>query len=297
MTAIGDKDIIDLAKVKPLIYWFLGLTVVFTAPFQWLMITMGSAYVYIIASMWGPALAAFAACRIVGVDISILGFRWGKSKWILLCYLIPFAYLLVVYGITWISGYGEFFNAKYIGKIGDNLGLHGWSNTQVALFAIPLFALVMIPHQLANSLGEEIGWRGLLAPQLMRLMSFPAASFLSGLIWFIWHIPIIAWASYMIEQRPMTWQIACFAIMLIGMSFPMMYYRLKSGSVWTATIFHASHNTFLIFVFMRLTKDGPNTKYIAGEWGVATAGVVTVIALFYWYKANKEGLIGPLNRN
>ena len=294
MTSIVDKDIIDQAKVKPLIIWFLGLTIAFTAPFNWLMINMGHSYMYIFASMWAPGLAALAACRIVGVDILILGFNWGKGRWVLACYLIPLGYLLVIYGITWISGYGDFFNAKYMSKMGDELGLNGWSNTEVALLAIPLAAIIMVPRQLASTLGEEIGWRGLLAPQLMRLMSFPAASFLSGLIWFAWHIPIIVWGSYMIEQRPESWQIGCFAIMLIGMSFPMMYYRLKSGSLWTGAMFHASHNLFLIFIFMRLTQNTHATKFYAGEWGILTAGVMTVIALIYWYKAHNEGLTGPL---
>jgi uncharacterized protein len=261
MTAIGNKDIIDQAKVKPLIYWFLGLTIVFSMPFQWLLINMGMAYLYIFAFMWAPGLAALVACRIMGVDLSILGFKWGKGKWILMCYLIPLGYFLVIYGITWVGGYGEFFNAKVMTKVGDQLGLNGWSNTEVALLAIPLAAIVSLPQQLASALGEEIGWRGLLAPQLMRLMSFPKASFLSGLIWFAWHIPIIVWGSYMIQERPETWQIGYFAIMLIGMSFPMMYYRLKSGSLWTGAIFHASHNLFLLFVFLRLTQDTHQTKY------------------------------------
>ena len=75
----------------------------------------------------------------------------------------------------------------------------------------------------------------------------------------------------------------------------MMYYRLKSGSVWTGAMFHASHNLFLLYVFMRLTADTHATKYYAGEWGMLTAGVMIVLALFYWYKANNEGLAGPLN--
>lgn len=295
MTAIGNKDIVELAKVKPLIVWFLVLTIVFSTPVYWLMSNMGTAYMYIFAMMWAPGLAALAACRIVGVNVSNLGFKWGEGKWIWMSYLVPLGYFLVIYGVTWFGGYGNFFNAEYISRWGDELGLHGWSNVEVALLALPMAALVMLPRQLASTLGEEIGWRGLLAPQLMRLMNFPSAAFLSGLIWFVWHVPIIVWGSYMLKERPETWQIGCFAIMLIGASFPMLYYRLKSGSLWTGAVFHASHNLFLIFIFMRLTDTTPATKYYAGEWGIITAGVLTVVGLYYWYKAHSEGLTGPLN--
>ncbi len=295
MTAIGNKDIVELAKVKPLIFWFLGLTLLFTAPFQWLMIHKSMAQIYIFASMWAPGVAALAACRIVGVDISILGFKWGKNKWILMAYLLPLGYGFVIYGITWFTGHGIFFDTAYITKVGDNLGLNGWNDIEVLLFAVPLYAIIWMPIQMASALGEELGWRGLLGPQLMRLMSFPAASLTSGLIWFLWHVPIIVWGSYMIEYRPEMWQIGCFAIMLIGASFPMMYYRLKSGSVWTGAVFHASHNLFFVYIFLRLTKSTPTTKFYAGEWGIFTASILAAIGLYYWHKAHKEGLRGPLN--
>lgn len=294
MSALGDADLIDQDKVKPLIFWFLGFTAVFSTPFYYLLINMGDALLYGFAIMWSPGIAALAACRMMKLDFSILGFGWCNNKLILMSYLVPVAYLLVIYGITWTAGYGDFFNSEYMEKWGDRLGLHGWSDTQVALLAIPLAAVAFLPYQLGSTLGEEIGWRGLLAPQLMRLMSFPLASFSSGIIWFAWHTPFIILGSYMIDLRPESWQIACYAIMLISMSFPMMYYRIKSNSLWTGAFFHASHNLFLMYVFMRLTDSSKLTKYYAGEWGMITATVLPIVAAIYWYKAHSEGLTAQI---
>src|SRR5690606_40418988 len=37
------------------------------------------------------------------------------------------------------------------------------------------------------AMGEEIGWRGLLLPELGRRMSWPAAALVTGAIWAVWH--------------------------------------------------------------------------------------------------------------
>lgn len=294
MSTIGETNLIDQSKVKPLIFWFIGLTALFSIPIQWFVVHMGSAYLYGMTSMWTPGLAALAACRIMKLDFSVLGFGWGKNKVMLMCYLLPLAYFSVIYLITWVGGYGDFFNSEYMNKWGDRLGLDGWSDVQVALFALPVAAIFFLPLQMASATGEEIGWRGLLAPQLMRLMNFPMASLTSGVIWFCWHIPIIFIGTYMADQRTEGWQIGVYAIMLISMSFPMMYYRLKTGSLWTGAIIHASHNLFLYYIFLRLTDSSKMTKYYAGEWGMITATVLPIVALIYWYKAHKEGLTGRI---
>lgn len=39
--------------------------------------------------------------------------------------------------------------------------------------------------------GEEFGWRAYLTPKLEEIMPFPAAITLSGIIWGLWHAPII----------------------------------------------------------------------------------------------------------
>jgi membrane protease YdiL (CAAX protease family) len=44
---------------------------------------------------------------------------------------------------------------------------------------------------LIAAVGEEIGWRGLLVQQLVRIKPFVRTALLSGLIWGIWHVPMI----------------------------------------------------------------------------------------------------------
>jgi membrane protease YdiL (CAAX protease family) len=44
---------------------------------------------------------------------------------------------------------------------------------------------------LIPTLGEELGWRGYLLPKLRTLMPDRAALILTGVIWGVWHLPVI----------------------------------------------------------------------------------------------------------
>ncbi|UCC50697.1 MAG: CPBP family intramembrane metalloprotease [Anaerolineaceae bacterium] len=46
------------------------------------------------------------------------------------------------------------------------------------------------------ALGEEIGWRGFMVPQLAKLTSFNKTALIGGVIWGIWHVPIIIFGGY-----------------------------------------------------------------------------------------------------
>jgi hypothetical protein len=52
--------------------------------------------------------------------------------------------------------------------------------------------------------------------------------------------------------------------------------------VWTAAIFHASHNLFVQDVFDRLTVSKTHTEYVTTEFGVGLAIVYSAVALWLW---------------
>jgi hypothetical protein len=59
---------------------------------------------------------------------------------------------------------------------------------------------------------------------------------------------------------------------------------LKSSSVWTAVIFHASHNLFIQQIFDPLTRDTGTTKYFVGEFGIVLALISVPFAYLFWKK-------------
>jgi len=70
-----------------------------------------------------------------------------------------------------------------------------------------------------------------------------------------------------------------------GLSVIMAWLRLKSGSFWTAVIFHAAINIYIQGFFQLLTtRTSDLTPYISGEQGLSMALVTAVAAYLFWRK-------------
>src|SRR3954449_5340929 len=59
---------------------------------------------YVTGLMWCPALGALLTCKYLGRPIASLGWRWGKTRYQVMSYLIPLGYSTVGYGIAWLTG-------------------------------------------------------------------------------------------------------------------------------------------------------------------------------------------------
>jgi uncharacterized protein len=88
--------------------------------------------------------------------------------------------------------------------------------------------------------GEEFGWRGYLLPRLAPLGGGWAA-LLTGVIWGLWHAPIIITASYNFPGHPWLGVPAMVAL-TTSLSFVYAWLRFGSGSVWPSTLAHAAAN-------------------------------------------------------
>jgi membrane protease YdiL (CAAX protease family) len=220
---------------------------------------VGASYVW--GLMWSPGIAALATQILYHDRVRDLGWGWGKTRYQLWSYLIPVLYVSVAYGIVWTTGLG------------------GFSGVKLGYLVIIVTAGTVT--SCLTALGEEIGWRGFLVPNLAKLTSFPKVALISGAIWAVWHYPLIFFAGY--GRGTSVWYgAACFTVMVIGLSFAFAWMRLKSGSLWTGVLLHASHNLFIQQVFNPLTTDTGLTKYITGEFGIALALVSLVIAYVFW---------------
>ncbi|MBE0688464.1 MAG: CPBP family intramembrane metalloprotease, partial [Anaerolineaceae bacterium] len=81
-----------------------------------------------------------------------------------------------------------------------------------------------------------------------------------------------------------------FTIMVLGISFAFAWLRLKSGSLWTAAILHASHNLFIQAIFTPLTLQKKITPYIIDEFGVGLAIAGMLVALLFIRKNKQQPL-------
>ncbi|WP_417449216.1 CPBP family intramembrane glutamic endopeptidase [Kordiimonas sp.] len=295
MSKEGQLENLPRSVVTKTLLIFVLMTVVLSLAASKLVIDIGLKRHYMVLLMWTPGLAALAACKLSGVGIGSLGWGWGKARWQAAAYLLPLVYGVVAYTILWAGGLGGVLDAKFLEEAGYHLGLVGWSETATLLMAIFIFAVVGMTWHLASALGEEIGWRGFLTPALMRYMSFPFASLVTGLVWALWHLPIILLTQYNAGPSDVGLQFANFTLLCVGLSFIMSYLRVKSGSLWTAAVMHAAHNIFILSLLDRMTVKYEDTWRFAGEFGFILPLVIAAIAVYVWRLAHRDGLCaGPV---
>jgi CAAX protease family protein len=260
---------------------FLVLTFSFSSVFYRLIIHNGSLSthggLFVLCLMWSPGVAGLITRLIFQGNLRGHGFGWGKTKYQAASYLIPLAYAAVVYVPLWVAGFANF-HAPMIARLTQKFGLH---NSVASYFL--LLATIGMAQSCTSALGEELGWRGFLVPQLAKVMPFGGVALTSGIIWSLWHYPLILLANYH-GAGPTWYSLICFTVMVIGIAFLFAWLRLKSASVWTGMLLHASHNIFIQGFFDPLTRPAPVTNYLIGEFGAGLAIVAVVIAAICYKK-------------
>jgi uncharacterized protein len=146
---------------------------------------------------------------------------------------------------------------------------------------------------LLTALGEEIGWRGFLAPTFYRARGFGWAGIATGIIWGLWHIPLIVVDGYG-AGTPVWYGIACFMISVTGMAVMMAWLRLRSGSTWTAVLYHGVHNLVLQGVFDGSTIDTGPTKWITTEFGIGLTMASVVMGIYFWRRRGELPAESPV---
>jgi len=120
--------------------------------------------------------------------------------------------------------------------------------TSTLYLSIALNAVVLGPFLgLIVSFGEEYGWRGFLQTELIKLGRVRGI-FLLGVIWGIWHWPVI-WMGYNYPEHPLLGSLFMVAYCII-LAYFLAYAVFKSKGIWTAAYLHALNNQTLSFFVM-----------------------------------------------
>jgi membrane protease YdiL (CAAX protease family) len=274
------------ARSRVQVLTYVVILLVFSSFFYFLIIHSGSlGYgrgMYVFGLMWCPALAGMLTLRLNGRSLADLGWKWGETKYQIRSWYIPILYASIAYAIIWIFHFGAFGNPAYYDAMIKSMHLGGppWISIVLGIFLLGTFGMV---RSVSAALGEEIGWRGFLVPELYKTTSFTATSLISGIVWSLWHYPILIYADYN-AGTPTWYGLSCFTVMVISISFVFAWMRLKSGSLWTAAILHASHNLYIQGVFTPITRDMGKTKWFVDEFGCVLPLVAIAFAVYFWTK-------------
>ena len=248
----------NFSQLHKEISFFLVLTFFFSSFFYYLIATNEDNGWYAFGLMWCPGIASIITSVIFRKHVK--GFGWGTGNiWLLIAsYFFPIVELFLVYGVIWYLGFGGF------------AGFENNFMTKLALLPMIMMALEGTYFSGRSALGEEIGWRGYLVPRLLEKYQPNTVSTFVGLVWAIWHFPIMITGDYGTET-PLIYQLACFTLMILGVNFVYTWFRIKSGSLWTGVMLHTTGNLFIFHVFEDLTINTGSTPYFAGETGLIFA--------------------------
>jgi membrane protease YdiL (CAAX protease family) len=238
--------------------------------------------IYILTLMWSPGVAGLLTRFAFQKNLSGHGWGWGATKYQFASYWIPIVYAAVVYVPLWIAGYSDF-HGPAMQQFYAKIPAGRMSENAAVVVYVVILATLGVVGSCISALGEELGWRGFLVPQLAKVTSFGRVSLISGIVWALWHYPIMLMGLYK-GENPLWYSMACFTVMVLGMSFLFAWLRLKSGSVWTGMLLHASHNLFIQGIYDPFTRHARLTNYATGEFGFGLALVAIVLAVIFYGK-------------
>lgn len=268
------------ATPKNNIILFLVLAFALSSIWYYLIIAAGSMSAhggrYVMALMWSPGIAALIT-RLV-TQRNLRGFGWlpGRPRYLAYAYVIPLVAAIPVYGFVWLTGLAGT-DFSIIGSLGfGHVGAEPpWKPVLFFLLIGPLLAMI-------SATGEELGWRGLLVPELAKhfgsdVRGFHKLALISGAIWSVYHYPILLFADY---NAGLGWWISlpAFTLLVMTGSYIFAWLALKSGSFWPAALMHATHNLFIQAFFDRATVNGDWSLYITSEFGFGIPVIYGVLA-------------------
>lgn len=215
--------------------------------------------------MWCPAFAAIITRLALQRNLGGFGWKIGELRWWLLAMVIPVAVGLLMFGTGWISGVAPFLPDR-----------------AMAMLAVPtlLAILATLGFSIFSATGEEIGWRGLLVPELGRVTTFTWIAIISAVIWFLWHVPLMVVGAYGDGSLS---SMVLFFISMIGGSTLFAWIRLASGSIWPAALLHGFWNYFIQTFYPRITATTEAGEAMLGEFGWYAVLISIAIGLLFWY--------------
>lgn len=216
----------------------------------------------IAALMLVPATASVVARLALREGFADVSFRLGGRRgWSAVGISLVFPVIVgsVAYGTAWTTGLARF----------DPQSLLGGS-------VAPVVAGVMVSLVLVS--GEEVGWRGYMLTRLIDA-GLPRPVLTSGLIWALWHVPLVLAGVYAAGPSPAL-SAALLVVGITSFGYVIARVRLETGSVWPAVVLHAAWNSIIQGPFDGATT-GAGAALWVGESGILTTLVLVVAAVIY----------------
>ncbi len=164
-----------------------------------------------------------------------------------------------------------------------------------------MFSIVCAFVSILKGFGEEFGWRAYLTPKLEKLMPEPVAVIITGIIWALWHGPLLM-HGYNFGNNdkfsPYSGFIAMI-VMCIFLSSVLTWMTKRTKSVYPATICHILIDTAMstIAQIMIIDKNGMLPEMKVSEFWLKVVVLVvppmifgTICFIFFKEGKSSDGL-------
>jgi uncharacterized protein len=212
---------------------------------------------------WTPAIAALLAAALTGGrdamgELVARLVRWRVGwQWYLVVILGPAAFSLAVAGVYVLLG-------------GSWAAAAPAALREGPLMLLPLFLVILT---LTDGLGEELAWRGFALPRLLTRYNALVASLVLGVLWGLWHLPLVWTEGAPLHQQPV-W-LFLLDITAKSVLFTWVFLHTR-GSALLAGLLHGATNLFAASPILPGTGDLTLPLLAAGAKWVLVVVVIVV---------------------
>ena len=159
-------------------------------------------------------------------------------------------------------------------------GMQGTDYIAFLATMIPLAVLVNPLMGLPQCLGEELAWRGWLLPKLTERFGQLRAVLLTGLVWGIWHAPVVAMGYNYGEGHPLA-NVAAMVLFCLVLGVIQGFLFWRTDSIWGPVLFHAAVNGIDLWKPTDLFMNSPANLFV-GPNLVGIVGGLGFVLLVIW---------------
>jgi CAAX protease family protein len=147
-----------------------------------------------------------------------------------------------------------------------------WTKQPPLTSIVFMLALFMV-FPFATPIAEEIGWRGLALPRLLQGRSALTASLILGVIWALWHLPVVLSAPLVRVPLP-------FMLAVIPLSVLTTWIFVNTrGSLFVMILLHAWFNAVLPYGFAMVA---PTDAALVWWLLAAVQAVAAIVVVAIW---------------
>ncbi len=273
-------------KTYKLIIWFIGIAFALTWGWASVVELVDGAESLPPMGMFGPMIAALIVQKFIARQPILgkngLGFVVGKKRYWFIGPATMFAILAVIYSLTYLAAPELFIKLDGLSASLANASLPLSDSVPAALFT--LFGLNVVLGPILNiplMLGEEVGWRGFLTPNLVQKFGKRGLIY-ANIVWALWHVPMF-FQGLNYSSNP--WLGIPF---MIGVSVPLgiifqTVFQRSGGSIWVAGLMHGVLNqgTMTVLNFF-VREDAVYNNFVHGGTGIIGILVMSVLAVYFY---------------